>query len=204
MKLVRRFGVFETNSSSTHTLVLVSLSDYNADKISQFPRYVKFGVAASKSDKLLMACGCCYELFATETQIANYAKSGDEYDVERKRDCDEIKDALKQGKGGDAELCHDNVYYEVAMGLLVRVYCELTGEDYAKIYARTDKKNHSGRACHMKFFSEGALDDEQYDYMLIDDLFDGNESEVLNNIRRYFDDGNVLLYREFYGGVRWD
>ena len=53
----------------------------------------------------------------------------------------------------------------------------------------------------MKFFSEGALDDEQWDYRLFVNLLEGSESDVLNALRYYFDDANVLLYREFYAGV---
>lgn len=200
MKTVKRRGVFETNSSSTHTLTLISVRDFKDDK----ERYQGKGIIFSKEDKLLMACGCCHELFVEEKQMAAYASwEGDdqEYQIERKQGYDEVKNAIAEGRGDEIPMCHYTVYYEVAMSLLVRVYCELTGEDYDKTYKRVDKKNHSGRACHMKFFSEGALDDERMDYMLIDDLFDGTETEVLNAIRRYFSDDFALLYREYYAGI---
>ena len=204
MKTVKRIGVFETNSSSTHTLALVSKETYEADKSASAPKYRRHGVVAFKSDKLYMACGCCQELFVEEERIAEYASwEGDDqqYQIERKQGYDEVKNALVEGRGDEIDMYVDNTYYEVAMGLIVRVYCELTGEDYDKTYKALDAKNHSGRACHMKFFSEGALDDEQWDYRLFVNLLEGSESDVLNALRYYFDDANVLLYREFYAGV---
>ena len=204
MKTVKRIGVFETNSSSTHTLSLVSKDVYEADKATEKPKYRRHAMIASKQDKLYMACGCCEELFLEEERMADYASwEGDDqqYQIERKRDYDEVKNALAEGRGDEIYMDVDNTYYEVAMGLIMRVYCELTGADYDKTYQTVDKKNHSGRACHMKFFREGALDDEQSHYLLFVNLLEGNESDVLNALRYYFDDANVLLYREFYAGV---
>ena len=169
MKVAIRRGVFETNSSSTHTLALVTKEDYEADKELKKPKYRKFNVITSKRDKLLMACGCCAELF-------------DEYEY-------------SDGKNDLPTPC------EVAVGQFVQIYCELTGENYKSTYASINAKNKSGRACHMTFFSEGALYDAEYDYDLIDRLLDGNNVE--KKIREYFDDNNLLCYREVYGGLSW-
>lgn len=168
MKIVQRLGVFETNSSSTHTLALVSKKDYKADKASEKPKYLRYGVVATKEDKLLMACGCCKEI------------------------CDDQWCENEEDKA---------ILARTKLGLFVDVYCKLTGDDYDKTYKMIDDINRSGRACHMKFFSEGALYDAEVDYMLIDDMLDGELDEVLAKIRRYFDDENVLLYREYYSGI---
>lgn len=175
MKIVVRRGVFETNSSSTHTLALVTKENYEADNELKKPKYRKFNVIATKRDKLLMACGCCVELFDT-------------YDFLE-------KDVDSAYVGSLTTPC------EIAVDQFVRIYCELTGEDYKSTYASIDAKNKSGRACHMNFFSEGALYDAEYDYELIDRLLDGNNVE--NKIREYFDDSNLLCYREIYGGLGW-
>ena len=168
MKIVKRLGVFETNSSSTHTLTLVSKADYEADKATEKPKYRKYGVVATKEDKLLMACGCCYEIYE-DSPPSRWRPSS----------CDR------------------------AIGWMVRAYCDLTGEDYDKTLAFVNATNHSGRACHMKFFSEGALYDADSDYRIIDDLLDHTKAKMTENMRRYFDDEVVLLYREYYAGVGW-
>lgn len=200
MKRVIRSGVFETNSSSTHTLTLISKKDYDADKSSAYPQYRTYGVVATKYDKLLMACGCCEEIFITEKQIDDYAENGDEYCVNRKKEHDELKGLLEGGLGETAYMRYRIMSYELSVGYIIRVYCELTGKSYDKTY---DKIVHNGssRYLHMKFFSEGALYDAELDYAVICDLFTGNETDVLNNIRHYFDDDFVLLYREYYAGI---
>lgn len=169
MKIVKRIGVFETNSSSTHTLALVSKQDYEADKSTAKPKYRKYNALTTKYDKLLMACGCCKELFDD-----NYNYSDDST---RTLAC------------------------EATISLFVRVYCNVTHEDYDKTFAQIMSTNRSGRACHMKFFYEGALYEADYDYMLFDDMVEGSLSTVLDRISRYFDDETLLLYREFYNGV---
>lgn len=184
MKAVKRIGVFETNSSSTHTLMLVP-ADGMGDKGD------RYGVVATKYNKLLMACGCGYELFPD----AKIMDEGYKYS-------DELRETEEQFAAG--EWIYGKLTYQTTMALLVGEYCKLTGEDYDKTLAEVLRINDSGRACHMKFFSEGALYDEDYDYELILDLFRGTRSEVIAAIDAYFDDKYVLLYREYYGGVAWD
>ena len=172
MKIAIRNGVFETNSSSTHTLTLVPKAEYD----SEMEKFKHCRALTDKHDKMLMACGCCSEIFVEEKEIARYASWGDEYNVERKKEYDEIKDALANGFGDEIYICYDNLYYELAMDFIVRVYCELTGENHDKTYAETVKINNSGRACHMKFFREGSLYDPEFDYCLITDWFSGCRS----------------------------
>lgn len=198
MKIVKRIGVFETNSSSTHTLTLVSKQDYEADKATAKPKYRKYGVVATKEDKLLMACGCCEEMFLTEEQINEYAGWGDEYSVKRKEEYDEIKRCIANGLGDSISFAGDDISYELAVSFAVRVYCELTGDNFDKKYDEIIH-NESQRYLHMKFFDEGALSEPKWDYLLIYDLFHWDESEMLDNLRHYFDDEFVLLYRECYG-----
>lgn len=198
MKIAIRNGVFETNSSSTHTLTLVPKAEYDSEK----EEFKHFRTLTDKHDKLLMACGCCSEIFIEEKEIARYASWGDECEIERKKEYDEIKDALANGFGNEIYISHNNLYYELAMDFIVRVYCELTGDDRDKTYAEMDKINNSGRACHMKFFWEGSLYDPEYDYYLITELFVGDEADILANIRNYFNDDNLLCYSERYGGCR--
>lgn len=205
MKTVVRNAVFETNSSSTHTLTLISKADYETDKAQAKPKYRRYNVISSKYDKLLLAAGCCYEMFVRQDYIEECAKYGDEDDVQRKKDYDELKYMLDVGAGDQVVFTTDDFTYEMAMDMLVRVYCQLTGESYDAIYQKLDAQNRSGRACHMTFFYEGALDDAEWDYMTIYDLFIySDENEALDNVRRYFDDDNVICYREFYQGIRRD
>lgn len=203
MKIVRREGVFETNSSSTHNLVLLSKQAYEADKAQAKPKYRHYGVLDNKEDKLIMACGCCEELMATEEQIELYAREGDESSVERKKTYDDIKEYLAYGAGDRIYMWSGSISYELAVSFIVRVYCELTGADYGKKYDEIIH-NTEKRMLHMKFFDEGSLMDSYSDYFLIAELFEGDESEVLNNIRRYFDDDNLLCYIERYAGIYWD
>lgn len=203
MKIVVREGVFETNSSSTHNLVLVSKKDYEADKAQKKPKYRHYGVLDNKEDKLRMACGCCDEMLVTEEDINRYASYGGEGNINRKKEYDEIKDYLTNGLGDYCYMWYGCISYELAVSLIARVYCELTGKNYDKTYDGIIH-NTEKRMLHMKFFDEGALNDSASSYMIIADLFQGDESEVLSNIRRYFDDDNVLCYIEYYAGIHWD
>lgn len=203
MKIVKRRGVFETNSSSTHNLVLLSRKDYEADKAQKKPKYRNYGVLDSKEDKLRMACGCCEELFLTEEQMERYAIHGGEGNAANKKEYDEIKGFISNGYGDYVYMHYEVMSYELAVSFLARVYCELTGKNYAKAYDGIIH-NTEKRSLHMKFFDEGALYDERWDYMIIADMFEGGESEVLNNIRRYFDDDKLLCYFEYFGGACWD
>lgn len=198
MKTAIRERIFETNSSSTHTLTFVGREDYEEDKTSEAPRYRKYRVISDKKGKLWLACGCCHELFVREKDLKNY-----EDEEERIKECDLVKQCAADGKG-DACFDHYSVYYETAIDLLVRVYCELTGEPFEQVHKKILRENDSGRACHMRFFSEGALYDERWDYGLIDDLFWGSLDDVLASIRGYFNDDYVVCYREFYQGIRPD
>lgn len=203
MKIVVRAGVFETNSSSTHNLVLVSKKDYETDKASEKPKFRHYGVLDNKEDKLLMACGCCEEMLLTEEKINLCASYGDERSIERKNEYEEIKDLIAHGLGDCSYMWHGWISYEMAISFIARVYCELTGKDYGKTYDEIIH-NTEKRMLHMKFFDEGALNDSVLSYRIIADLFKGNENEVLNNIRRYFDDDNLLCYIEYFAGIHWD
>lgn len=221
MKTAVRIGVFETNSSSTHTLMIMSKDALEKDRKTEKPKTRKFNTLTSKKDKLYMACGCCYEMCPKEDVHLEY-NCTDDYDKaaylalkNHEKIVEEIDlDAYLELYAPKLQPCGEDLYervysksdfsYEVAMDYIVGVYCRLTGEDYAAVMKEVDGKNKSGRACHMKFFDEGALYDEDWDYRLICDLFDGTPSEIDANIAAYFDDDKVLCYREFYGGVNFD
>lgn len=232
MKTVKRTGVFETNSSSTHTLVLMSSDAYEEDKKLEKPKFRKYSVLKNLKDKFFMACGCCKELFLVEEYKVNTF-----WDDEMKETFFRIKKFFENRKGGDISDCIDEEFkvstseddgteeefldiigdicdyiyissyyitYDMAIELLVEVYCEITGEDVEEVTKNVNKINNSGRACHMKFFQEGALYDEQGDYRVIMDLFDGTVNEVKQQIKNYLDDGTVLCYREFWNGMHWN
>lgn len=194
MKTVIRTGVFETNSSSLHTLMIMSQDELSADRKSEKPKTRKFETITTKKDKLYLACGCCHEIFTREEYYLNYC-SDDEARAEYF--------ALKNHEV-DPEEAYFSKYdfsYEVAIDHIVRVYCRLTGEDYDAVMQEVDSINKSGRACHMKFFDEGSLYDPDYDYMIITDLFYGSVDGIDRHIEAYFDDDKVVCYREFWNGI---
>lgn len=190
MKTVKRIGVFETNSSSIHTMILVKRDFYEEDLRKEKPRYRKYEVIKSKEDKLYMACGCAWELFVPEKNYLN-GLFGDKEEF--------LANKQLMAEGVDVFLTQDDVSYEMAMQFIVTAYCEATNNNYESTLEKLDKKNRTGRACHMKFFEEGAL--LEYDYELINDLFYGDVSEICAAIRAYFSDDNVLCYREFWNGL---
>lgn len=193
MKTVMRVGVFETNSSSVHTMTLKSRDDIAADGKEEKPKLAKHVKLADKKDKLYMACGCCKELY-------------DDYDQAEDADAYDFATLMQHADdpGFYYNDCKDDndVKYGVAIALLVGIYCELTGEDEKTLKAAILKENSSGRACHTRFFEEGALYSAESDYYIIDDLFWGSSlPAVVKHIRNYFDDDNVLCYREYWNGM---
>lgn len=184
MKTVRRIGVFETNSSSSHSLMLCSKDEAEKMKKNKRKRY---GFLTDIDDKFLMACGCCYEMFPEEKDRIKYASEAD------KARREEISARLKSGR--NVTLTVDDVTYETALSFLTAVYCDITGKDKDATLAETDGINKSGRACHMKFLYEGSLTDPKSDYSAIYYMFDGDVGEIERHIRRYFGNDNVLCYR---------
>lgn len=195
MKTVKRIGVFETNSSSIHSMSLVSRDALEEDAKAEKPKYAKYKRLTSKADKLYMACGCCHELYDdngsyddAKDRVGDYAtllRHADDLEYYCDTCCGEY-----------------DIKYGVAIELLVGVYCELTGEDFEKLRQSVLKINKSGRACHMRFFYEGALYDADSDYYMIDDMFlRGPISTIIKRIRKYFDDDNVLCCREYWNGM---
>lgn len=191
MKIVRREGVFETNSSSVHTLVLTEKENWEKEADT---KYKKYRVLTDAKDKLYMACGCCHELFpseknATESRKEWYAR---------------LRELLKD-ESVYFTLYPENVSCELAVEILVDVYCEKFGGDREKLAAQINAINNSGRGCHMKFFSEGALYDADSDYRLIEQLFYGavrsEEWGFRPKIVDFFDNGKVLCCREYYQGI---
>lgn len=195
MKVVKRYGVFETNSSSTHSLIMIGAAEWKGTKDTG--KRKKYNALTSKKDKLYMAAGCCEELFRPEEYIMDYDSPSE------KRACNRNKRKAKESP--DDFLDVNALSQELALEFIFEVYCKLTGNDYTAVKNEIEKKNKSGRACHMKFFDEGALYDERYDYALIYDLFSGSANEIRRNLEWYFSDDNVLLYLEYYQGYgAWD
>ncbi len=173
MKVVKRIGVFETNSSSTHSLSIVKSDMVNKN--------AKYGVITSKLDKLYMACGCAEEIYP-------------------QRDTDEVREAEERFANGEG--VYDKLSYQTVIRLLVESYCKLTGEDFDTVHNAILKENKSGRACHMRFFEEGALYDADWDYMPFYKMFRyGTRDEIIAAVDLYFDDEYALMYGERYGGI---
>lgn len=198
MKTVIRIGVFETNSSSTHTIMIMSKDALAADLKSVKPKMRKFGQIKTKKDKLYLACGCCYELFPTEENCLQY----ENWDDEQKAQYFLLKN--RDDIAADMDFAEYDFSYEIAIDFIVRIYCKLTGENYDAVIKNINKKNKSGRACHMKFFEEGALYDADSDYWVIAKMFDGKISDIEDKIESYFDDNRVVCYREFWNNIGWD
>lgn len=192
MKIVKRTGVFETNSSSTHSIILVAKED-----LEKNPKVEKHHKLTSKKDKLMMACGCFYEIYEDNSPYRDENQAY--YDID-----DELMKAFvtktQTDPFADDYLTSDDLTCDTAIRLLVSVYCNLTGEDFDTVFNPIIEKNKSGRACHTLFFREGALYDTEFDYDLIDMLFVGPISKIIENIENYFDDGNVLCYLEYWQG----
>lgn len=208
MKTTIRSKIFETNSSSTHTLALVSKSDYTADRAAPKPKFKRYVSLTDKYDKLLMACGCCHELFYDPRPDDDGGRF-DEFGIDPY--CEDLdpgaaKTPLTYARlAEDKELEHlyimsSDVTYSFAIEILTGVYCSLTGKDQEHVKNTVNGNNKCGRACHMKFFEEGALYDAESDYYPIYRLFEGTVKTVLAAVRNYFDDDTVLCYREYYQG----
>lgn len=192
MKIVQRKGVFETNSSSTHTLILTTKDQWEKEAQT---KYKKYRVLSSPLDKLNMACGCCHELFPSE-----------ERSEKLKEICARVREHLHDED--DIFLYPHALSCELAVKILTDVYCRKYGGDSEDLQMRINAINSSGRACHMEFFSEGALYDPSSDYGVIEDLFydaiHSGMSGVYQKIADYFDENNVLVCREYYQGVGYD
>lgn len=220
MKKVIRLGVFETNSSSTHSLMMMPKEALETDENGK-PAKRKCGVITSKFDKLLMACGCCYEIFADERTHLQYncTEEEDQKNYFALKNHEKIYEDITLEDYIASPYCNcrqvgedlfERTYdqrdfsYEVAIDYVVGVYCKLTGEDYDAVSKDILRRNKSGRACHMKFFEEGALYDADWDYRLICELFTGTIDDIECSVAAYFNDNYALCYREFYGGVNFD
>lgn len=187
MKRVVRYGVFETNSSSTHSLILLKRDTLAEDRKQEKPQYKRYALVESKHDKLYLACGCCAELYED-----NQYYEGEEIDEARR----------KFAEGEDIDF-FDTMPYDIALRLIIEEYCKQTGDKYEVIAKEIDnysKKNY----CHMKFFEYGALDSAEWDYDVIRRFFWGTEDDMRSKIAYYFEDDNILAYREFYCGIRPD
>lgn len=189
MRTVKRVGVFETNSSSMHSMYLVSKDELQNDAVKE--EYKNYRRLENKEDKLLMACGCAHEIFPEEEEFLNRGHQGDVTYYKY------AKPRLEAGMNMYFDTRH--VTYELASFLIVGVYCELTGKDFKTVLADIDGKNKSRkcRSTHFNFFEETALHEAEYDYGVIYRFFwEGFASDIRKKIAQYFSDDAFLMYNE--------
>lgn len=183
MKVVKRIGVFETNSSSTHSMVLLPKEEWQKDCQKKEPKYRDYYVLDDPKDKLYMACGCCEELFDSELAASQ----------KRKESYAKVRKAIKDGD--EIWLEPDSFSWQLAVEFFVKVYCDMFGEEYTTLLNQIIEENKSGRPCHMRFFCDGALRDAIDDYGEIYSLFYGDPRTT---IEYYLSKNNVLVCREEY------
>lgn len=191
MKMVQRTGAFETNSSSLHTLILTKKDKWEEMKAEK-PKYNNFTVLTDAKDKLYLACGCCTEIFSWEEYMSE----------EERAECEEMRMVFR--KNIFEFYSPRDFSCELAVELLVRGYCNKAGEDFDTVLKEITEANTPDFPCHLRFFEEEELD-EPYGYYVIENLFLGGvldgEFAIMRNIADYFDEDNLLCYREYWNGI---
>ncbi|MBO5789240.1 MAG: hypothetical protein J6R42_04770 [Clostridia bacterium] len=189
MKIVRRNGVFETNSSSTHAVTLCTKKPNEAWRdekdIPSEEREVR-----SAQEKLVLVFGFI-ELIRQEMKC---------WDMD-------IFDSVEEGEARIKEL---NSFFERAKSILIRVCCEVSGIGEDEIRALLHKaKEWSGSApiCN-RFFNEDVLDTCTCHFCYMDAVMNllggelATKSQIEEAARRLFDENVYFLIKEeWFGGI---
>ncbi len=184
MKISIRFGVFETNSSSTHSATLVNIKKEKP----KIPLHAGYDEVCSMEDKLVYLCGAL--LVQNEMEVFEaWENEGISY---RDRD-------YYDPRFSDHEK-YRGIYYETMLKV-IKVYCEITKEKEEKVYNFIKKTSEMYNPLFLKFCQEDDLNGDYFSHECVADKvldnYDFKKGETQEDaIRRYFTDDYYVLIIE--------